>query len=177
MSTQRLGDNQSTGKFRELQRSSGTLLPDCSGAAILLEAVKLLDGLQADMSIGQMVLAIAKQTSSDRMTPIVARALEHCDDNVREYAFGWIDSINEQVGSVGFWRKPADEILMMSGLYALNLWKQVGYSENKERFAQFQALLYWFVVFNLVMSTLADSGRRNFVQRAQGVGLLGRLFG
>lgn len=177
MSTNRMGLNPSTGRFQELQKSMGNYLPDCRGAAILLEAVKLLNNLHSEMSIGQLVLAIAKQTSLPQISPVVTGAIQNCDDQVREHAFNWIDLMNASVGTADFWRRPADDLLGLTGLHAVELWKTAAYSENTERFAQFQALLYWFVVFNLVMATLSDPGRNTFVRRAVGGGFFGRIFG
>lgn len=92
--------------------------------------------------------------------------------------FRFTDQINGHVGKREFWRREVDDVFVReAGFYAMDVWKREKYATNTELVSKFQALMHLSCVLNLVLAVLADGGRKAFVQKSIGTGVLGRLFG
>ena len=148
-----------------------------AGGLLLQAAIGQCTAGMVPATYGELVLHVAKQTSSDRVEKLIKSAFDMLDRLPTEYALSYIDTLNRRSVNAEFWRQSIDVALTNAGLAATEAWDRHDFPEHQDDFRNFQSLLFSFGVLNFVGVVLRDRQSKSFVEKALGKGLLNRLFG
>ena len=148
-----------------------------AGEFLLTSAINQCSSGKMFSSYGELVLHVSSQTSADRAQQLIKSALKACDEKSVECTLAYVDALLGASNSKEFWQQPLDRSVQSSGIYAMDIWKQLGLPTDPAKFQSLQKLFFGAGVINFVNVVCSDSTSRAAIERYLRKGFLGRLFG
>jgi hypothetical protein len=122
---------------------------------------------------GELILHHRKETDLQSTIAALQGVTQQLPDGAQPLVESWIDEINPNARSEQFWRQDCADALATITAAAASRLRAAGMEPTTEDlFNMFQV-----IVLNFAYSTHRFPQSKAFIQKALGVGFLGRLFG
>jgi hypothetical protein len=115
--------------------------------------------------------------SSERAQKLLESMWECSDEQSIQLTLSYINALLENSNSKKFWQQSLDSAVQSAGLYAMEIWKQMGLPTDKHIFNELQSLIFGAGVINFVAVASRDKSSRALIERSLKRGFLGGLFG